>query len=1335
MAELSLRAPEPLVIDIASTSMALTWETWVDELEVYFVAANIQDTKRKKALLLYCGGDDLRKVHRTLNDDKETYADTKALLGTYFKPKCNLTFERNKFYTCAQAEGETIAAFVTKLRDRARSCKFDEYNVDSAITDQVIHKCASTKLRRRLLREPDLTLEKLLSISHATESSEQQATAMEHVDHSLNRISLRGPFRKPLKSPTQDRLCYGCGNGGHLHGSKECPAKGKRCNFCKKPNHFASVCFKNSSRGDSEDSRDQPNVSDPRGQPTKAEGKPVEVLNMMESSDDEYVFTLGASRGRCHDVSVKVDGVDVSFMVDSGASCNIIDSDTFDSLKERINITLEGCSSNVYTYGSENALQLRGSFYANVTTGTSTCYLVKFIVPRRGRSGCLLGRETATLLGLLQINRINTVQQDDGPPPSKKVSGILSKYSNVKKGLGKLKDVQIKYDINPSVKPVSQHLRKVPFHLRKKIDAKLDELLAADVIEPAPVTEATPWVSPLLAVPKGDDIRLVIDMRQPNKAIERVRHPIPTVDETLEKYNRCTVFSKIDLKHGYFQLELAPESRSITTFSTHRGLFRNKRLVQGTNTAFELYQFHIGQLFDGYDLINNISDDIIIGGVGQEDHDKQLEACLRILQEHHLTINLKKCQFGRTEINFFGFSVSASGVKPTYDKLETVMQYKEPENAKEVRSFLGLINFFGRFIQNLSAKTHILRQLTRKGAPWQWEQEHRDVFEQLKQEVCQETVLAHYDQTRETFLIVDASPIGLGAILAQKQECGTMRPVYFASKTLSKTESNYSQIEREALAVWWGCKRFHLYLYGSPFVVLTDHKPLKTLMTANGKPSARILKWTLNLQSYSFTVKHIKGCSNPADILSRQPSNEDDNINSGTELYINSMIANSVPKAVSFSEILDASKKDPVVTKICSNLQTNRWTKDDDVKPYFKVKEQLSMKSGVLLKDARIVVPASLRKRILKIAHEGHQGMTKTKALVRTKVWWPGIDKDIEEEIRTCLPCISVSAPSPPEPLIPTSMPDPWQKLHVDMYGPMPTGESILGIIDSCSRWAELHIIKSTTSSTIAARLHKTFTIHGFPEEIVTDNAPNLRSVDISDYCDHYAIKHSKACPYWPQGNAEIERFYRTLGKAIRTLTVEGRDWRTAIDYFLFQYRSTPHSTTKESPAKLLMGRELKGKLPALPVQSDSVSLSRAKLRDSQQKTKSKVYFDKRFRSKHSHIENGDLVLLKQAKKNKLSTTFDTRPYQVVSVRGTVAIIKRDNIQIMRNLSLLKKIPPSSIVPKTTDQPRADLDDDDRDFDSSGLDLPIVPQPLPPRPERPQRQRRPPLRFADYEPH
>ena len=171
-------------------------------------------------------------------------------------------------------------------------------------------------------------------------------------------------------------------------------------------------------------------------------------------------------------------------------------------------------------------------------------------------------------------------------------------------------------------------------------------------------------------------------------------------------------------------------------------------------------------------------------------------------------------------------------------------------------------------------------------------------------------------------------------------------------------------------------------------------------MSANGKPSARILRWTLGLQMYSFVVKHIRGCTNPADILSRQPLDSLNDVESNTEIFINSLIANSIPKAVSFSEIFDASETNPLFQRINTSLLNN-------LKPYRKVKEQLTRKSGIILKDTRIVIPHSLRPRILKIAHEGHQGMTKTKALVRSKVWWPGIDNDIENEIKSCIPSSS----------------------------------------------------------------------------------------------------------------------------------------------------------------------------------------------------------------------------------------------------------------------------------------------------------------------------------------
>ena len=245
--------------------------------------------------------------------------------------------------------------------------------------------------------------------------------------------------------------------------------------------------------------------------------------------------------------------------------------------------------------------------------------------------------------------------------------------------------------------------------------------------------------------------------------------------------------------------------------------------------------------------------------------------------------------------------------------------------------------------------------------------------------------------------------------------------------------------------------------------------------------------------------------------MSRQPLPlNDNNEEISTDFFINSLIVNSVPKAVAFSEILKASKDDPALQEVTKFLQENIWSKDSEIKPYFKIKDQLTSKSGIILNDTKIIIPKCLQKQVLAIAHEGHQGMLKTKALLRTKVWWSGNDKDTENLISSRIPSLSNSTDSSPEPLKPTWMQNPWEKGHIDLYGLMPRGESILGIIDSSSRWPEIHIIKSTTSATIANTLNKTFTTHGFPYEIVTDNAPNLTSVEVTDYYKQYRINHHK---------------------------------------------------------------------------------------------------------------------------------------------------------------------------------------------------------------------------------
>ena len=780
-------------------------------------------------------------------------------------------------------------------------------------------------------------------------------------------------------------------------------------------------------------------------------------------------------------------------------------------------------------------------------------------------------------------------------------------------------------------------------------------------------------------MPKGQDVHLVVDMRQPNKAILRSHYPVPTIDELIEEFNGCVKFSKIDFNHGYHQLGLDPESRELTTFSTHSGLYRYTRLVQGASSALEDYQYIIGSLFREYKGIANISDDILIGGRDNEEHDRNLNKCLMILQENNLTVNPSKCLIGVPEVTFFGLKISANGISPTSDKIDIIKHFPQPTTTKQLSSFLGMVTYLAGFIPNLATESEPLRKLLRVGTEWEWGEEQRVTFNKLKDLVSSDSVMAHFDCKLNTSLVVDAGPVGLGAILLQKQNDGTLRPVRYASRTLTSQERKYSQTEKEALAVVWACERFHIYLFGCHFTILTDHQPLTILYNSAGKPSPRILRWSLRLQSYNYTIQHIPGKINPADFLSICPLPIDkttETVSEELEQYINAVIAYSVPKATTLSEIIDESGKDDQIKKVVTCIKTNDWPKyDADVRSYYPVRNELTTKGGILLRGECLVIPLKLRDNVLKIAHESHQGIVKTKSMVREKVWWPGINSQIEEMIKTCVACQSMSKVIP-QPMQSYTMIAPWHQVHIDICGPFPSNDYLLGIIDANTRWPDIHVIRSTTSSTVKKYINQTFATHGYPSVIVTDNAPNLVSVEIKDYCEQNGIEHKSSIPYWPQGNAEIERFYQTIGKAIKTMNAEGRRWQDDIYRFLLDYRTTPHCSTNASPASLLMNRRLRTKLPTVSPKV-SAEFSKAKKRDVEQKKNSKQRYDRKKRVKQSQIKVGDLVIVKQKKENKLTTNFSTKPHKVVKVDGAALTLRYNNKEYTRNVAHVKRVDPS----------------------------------------------------------
>ena len=365
-----------------------------------------------------------------------------------------------------------------------------------------------------------------------------------------------------------------------------------------------------------------------------------------------------------------IGGILVEMVVDSGAT-NVIEKHLWSKLKqEKIECVSKKSNKKLYPYGSKQPLEILGTFSALAKVG-ETIVKAEFVVID-GEGEALLGRETAVQLGVLQF----------GVPvySFKSKEEILHDYKGIFEGVGKLTGYKVKLHVDPEVPAVAQPVRRTPFSLREKVKEKIEELVAMDIIEP--VEGPTPWVSPVLIVPKqNDEIRLCVDMRRANEVIIRERYQIPTVDEVLHNLNQSTVFSKLDLKWGYHQLELHPDSRSITTFTTHCGLYRYKHLMFGINSAPELYQHVIQQTLQGCEGVANISDDIIVHGRSTEEHNKRLQQVLERLKEKNQTLNTKKCKFHMTQLVFVGLVLTDKGIGPTKDKVRAIVDAREPQNA------------------------------------------------------------------------------------------------------------------------------------------------------------------------------------------------------------------------------------------------------------------------------------------------------------------------------------------------------------------------------------------------------------------------------------------------------------------------------------------------------------------------------------------------------------------------------------------------------------------------------------------------------------------------------
>ena len=813
-------------------SIPTRFEKYLKRLNNLFDAMEIADPKRKKAMLLHYIGEETCDVFETLTipdpgEHSDVFKEAVKGLKEHFEPQKCIDHHVYNFRKETQKSGETTGEFYTRLQLLAKKCEFTD--VELEIKRQIVQGTSSARLRRKAI-EQSLSLDNILKTACAMEAADeqtleienQQANALGHkgrLKKGFKKSYERGKFAQPryekprMSNSPPKKYSKSCGLcGGTYPHSGSCPAEGKQCANCKKLNHFARVC--RSKKFQSNKQFTKHHVRSVNNEPgiTSDESTQGFATSLSCNSEDseEYTFQIMNEQLPKENVStlmndkpvftLTIEKTPVNLMADSGASVNILNEKDYLSMKSKP--PLVKSNMKIYPYMSDQPLKLCGKFQGEIHSDSQSSHETFYVV--KGPSQSVLSWKTSLKLNLIQVAHGQSVKEPELPQ-------FLHEFPKVIAGMGVCKGEPVKIHIDESVKPVAQPHRRIPFPVRKQVEEKLLQLEKDDIIERA--DGPTPWISPIVVVPKPphnrDEVRICVDMRELNRAIIRERHVIPTLDDVISDLNGCKVFSKLDLKQVYHQILLHPDSRYLTTFSSHIGLWRYERLNFGLSCSAEIFQKKVSDVIAGIPGVQNISDDIYIGGIDQIQHDERLRLVLHKLQDNNLTINPKKCEFRVLSMLFFGHIFSGSGISADPKKVEALKVIPPPKNVTEDRSLLSSAAFCSRYIKNFATITRPLRILTCKDQPWRWEDQEQKSFDDLKAALSAETTLGYFDPQAPTTLYVDGSPIGLGAVLTQtKVKERTVIPLYYASYPLTPTETRYPQIDREALSIFWAIKGF-----------------------------------------------------------------------------------------------------------------------------------------------------------------------------------------------------------------------------------------------------------------------------------------------------------------------------------------------------------------------------------------------------------------------------------------------------------------------------------------------------------------------------------------------
>ncbi len=736
------------------------------------------------------------------------------------------------------------------------------------------------------------------------------------------------------------------------------------CHICGKKGHLAKKC-----RGGKSKLKN-----------TKDGGRPHAKTHHIEEAEQEEtsysMFNLSETRSDPLYATIQVNGASLKMEIDTGASASIISEETYGKLWSN-DQTPALCESPIKlrTYTGE-IIPIRGAVNVNIAYGNQVAEARLLVVKGTGPS--LLGRDWLSKIKLNwgEIRLIRGLCADD----------VVARYPDVfKDELGTLRGTTVKLCVEPNAIPRFFKPRSVPFAMKHKVEKELERLQQLRIIESIQFSD---WAAPIVPVLKDDgtfcicgDYKLTI-----NQAAKLETYPIPRVEDLFSMLAGGKTFTKLDMSHAYQQLLLDEESKQYVTINTHKGLFKYNRLVFGVASSPAIFQRTMESLLQGIPHVAMYLDDILIMGKTEEEHLSNLDQVLKRISQAGLRLKQCKCSFQAESVTYLGHQISAQGLYPVPEKVRAIKEAPKLGNVSELKSFLGMVTYYGKFLPDLSTVLAPLYQLLHHDCHWKWGAAQAAAFTKVKNLLQSASVLVHFDPEKELTMSCDASPYGIGAVLSHVMEEDSEKPIAFASRTLTKAEKGYSQLDKEGLAIVFAVKRFHQVLYGRPFTVFTDHKPLMSLFSEHksipSMASARIQRWALTLSAYQYRIVYRAGKENAnADALSRLPL-PDTPASAPLPPESVFLLERLNDSPVSAKQITIWTERDKVLSKV-KRFVLQGWpptVMDAEMKPFEKRKNELSVQDGCILWGSRVVVLPPGRARVLQEVHIAHPGVSRMKS-------------------------------------------------------------------------------------------------------------------------------------------------------------------------------------------------------------------------------------------------------------------------------------------------------------------------------------------------------------------